>query len=46
MEAGSHRRASQGYLLAVARNGGRPGEITLHTRAEGLPFAQIRLQAS
>lgn len=45
MDVGNHRRAYQGHLLAVLRSSGQPGEITLTARTEGLPSAQIRLQA-
>lgn len=45
MYVGSHRKAFQGHLLAVVRSSGLPGEITLTARTEGLPAAQVRLQA-
>jgi beta-galactosidase len=42
---GNHRKAYQGHLLAVVRSNGQPGEITLTGQTDGLPDAQIRLQA-
>jgi beta-galactosidase len=44
--AGSQRRAYQGRLLAVVRTGGQAGGITIEARAEGLPAAQVELQAT
>jgi len=45
MYVGHQRKAYQGHLLAVVRSNGQPGEIALTARTEGLPKAQIRLQA-
>ncbi len=45
MYVGDRRRAFRGHMLAVVRSNGRPGEITLTARTEGLPPAQVKLQA-
>ena len=45
MYVGNRRKAYQGHLLAVVRSTGQPGEITLTARAEGLPAAQVKIQA-
>jgi beta-galactosidase len=45
MYVGSQRKAYQGRLLAVVRTTGGAGEITLEAQAEGLPAAQVHLQA-
>lgn len=42
---GGERKAYQGRLLAVVRTTGQAGQITLTARAEGLPAAEVRLQA-
>jgi len=42
---GGRRKAYQGRLLAVVRTTGQAGEITLRAQMEGLPAAQIQLQA-
>lgn len=42
---GSQHRAYQGRLLAVIRTTGQAGEITLKAQMEGLPTAQVQLQA-
>jgi beta-galactosidase len=41
----SQRKAYQGRLLAIVRTSGEAGEIVLEARSEGLPTAQVRLQA-
>jgi beta-galactosidase len=43
---GNQRKAHHGRLLAVVRSNGQPGAITLTARSEGLPDAQISLQAT
>jgi beta-galactosidase len=45
MYVGNHRKAYLGHLLAVVRSTGQPGEITLNARTEGLPAAQVKIQA-
>lgn len=42
---GNQRKTHHGRLLAVVRSNGEPGAITLTAHAEGLPAAQITLQA-
>ncbi|NSW53341.1 MAG: glycoside hydrolase family 2 protein [Anaerolineae bacterium] len=42
---GSQHRAFQGRLLAVIRSTPEAGPITITAQAEGLPLAQIQLQA-
>jgi beta-galactosidase len=41
----SQRHAYQGRVLAIVRSTAQPGEIVLTAQTEGLPAAQIRLQA-
>jgi beta-galactosidase len=43
---GSQRKAWQGRLMAVVRATGQPGPITLKAQVEGLPPAEIELQAN
>jgi beta-galactosidase len=45
MYVGNHRKAYQGHLLAVVRSNGKPGEITLTAKTEGLAPAQVKIQA-
>jgi beta-galactosidase len=43
---GNQRKAYHGRVLAVVRSNGEPGTITLTAQSEGLPAAQITLQAA
>ena len=42
---GSQHKAHQGQLLAIVRSARQPGSITITARTDGLPPAQIELQA-